>query len=419
MYKMRLSDKIIEKKLKNSGAILIVGPKFCGKTSSAKQFAKSSAFLDDADEMIEYKKLLDIKPSMMLEGDKPRLFDEWQTAPILWDAIRHDIDKKNEKGLYILTGSSTPSDKEFMHSGAGRISRIKMHTMSLFESNDSNGEVSIKRLFDGEDNINSKSKIDIEDIAKLIVRGGWPANIDEEYDIAIQNNIDYIDTIINIDMSRVEGTKRSPSKVRALLKSLSRNISTMATQKTIRDDIAIGDDDTLGENTVSDYLNALDRLFITENIEAFSPRLRSKTTIRTSMKRQFTDPSIACSVQRINDKDILKDINYFGFLFESLCERDLRIYANVNDGEIYHYHDKNDLEADCVISLNDGRYALIEIKLGQSEIEKGATNLLKLSSIIDTDKMKKPSFLMVVTGTGYAYKREDGVFICPIGCLRD
>ncbi len=237
--------------------------------------------------------------------------------------------------------------------------------------------------------------------------------------MAIQNNIDYIDNIINIDMSRVEGIKRSPAKVRTLLRSLSRNISTMASQKTIRNDIAFGDDETLGETTVSDYLNALDRLFITENIEAFTPRLRSRTTIRTSPKRQFVDPSIACSVQRINDTELLRDINFFGYLFESLCERDLRVYANVNDGEIFHYHDKNDLEADCVICLNDGRYALIEIKLGKSEIEKGAKNLIKLSHLIDIDKEKKPSFLMVVTGTGYAYKREDGVFVCPIGCLKD
>lgn len=419
MYIKRVSDRIIEKKLKTNGAVLITGVKYCGKTSSAKELSKSSVFFSDTDQIANYKKILEVKPSLLLEGEKPRLFDEWQTMPLIWDTIRNDIDKNNIKGGYILTGSSTPNDNIIIHSGTGRIARILMHTMSLYESSYSTGDVSIKDLFDNQCDISSFSKFEIDDIAEMIIKGGWPANINFDLETSMQNNIDYIENIINVDMSRIENVKRSPGKVRALLKSLARNISTLATQKTIRNDIAIGDDDTLSENTVSDYLNALDRLFITENIEAFSPRIRSKTVIRTSPKRQLTDPSIACSVLRLNKDKILQDLNYFGFLFESLCERDLRIYTEANDGSIFHYHDKNDLEVDCVIALNDGRYGLVEIKLGNSEIEKGEENLLKLANKIDTDKMAKPSFLMVVTATGYAYKRSSGVIICPITCLKD
>lgn len=294
-----------------------------------------------------------------------------------------------------------------------------MRTMSLFESNESNGTVSLRKLFNGEKDVDNFSELSIEDIAYAITRGGWPISIGLKKESALLSAIDYVEAIINTDISRVDNVSRKPAKARALMRSLARNVSTLASVSTIRNDIAMGDDETLSDKTVSEYLNALDRIFVTENLPGWNPALRSKTAIRISPKRQFVDPSIATAVMRLTPERILDDFEYFGFLFESLCDRDLRIYAEANDGELYHYRDKSGLEADAVVVLADGRWAAIEVKLGSKEIEEAAKNLICLKNKINTEKMKEPSFLMILTGTEVAYQRDDGVFVIPIGCLRD
>lgn len=419
-YLSRIADKILQQRLKSSGAVLIEGPKWCGKTRTGLENSKSHLFMQDPDKYSSNLKAADTKPSILLQGDTPRLIDEWQTAPVLWDAVRFAVDQRCKPGQFILTGSSIPQDNVVQHTGTGRISRMMMRPMSLYESLESNGTVSLRELFDSKTDIESISSLTIDQIAYAIVRGGWPASIKKTEEIALRHSIDYVEAIINADVSRVDGIEKNPTRVRALLKSLARNISTPATVKTIRDDIALGNDDsTLSDKTINQYLKALDRIFVTENLAAWNPLLRSKTTIRTSPKRQFIDPSIATAVMRLTPSRLYDDFNYLGFLFESLCDRDLRIYAEANDGQVFHYRDASGLEADVVIVLNDGRWAAIEIKLGKKEIEDAAKHLLELKAKVNTDKMKEPSFLMVLTGSEYAYQREDGVFVVPIGCLKD
>ena len=377
-------------------------------------------FMQDPDKAISYLKAADTKPSLLLKGDTPRLLDEWQTAPVLWDAVRFMVDQRGKSGQFILTGSAVPKDNVVQHTGTGRISRLLMRPMSLYESMESNGSVSLKALFDGETEIDNFSTLTIEQIAFAIVRGGWPASIGESEKIALRHAIDYVEAIINADVSRVDGIEKNPVRVRALLRSLSRNISTLATIRTIHDDIAMGDaDESISEKTISQYLGALDRIFVTENLPAWNPALRSKTAIRTSPKRQFVDPSIAAAVMRLTPSRLLEDFNYFGFLFESLCDRDLRIYAEAIDGQVFHYRDGSGLEADAVIALNDGRWAAVEVKLGSKEIEDAAVHLLELKNKVNTEKMREPSFLMILTGTEIAYRREDGVYVVPLGCLKD
>ena len=419
-YKERLIDKTIELYLKTFKAIQIVGPKWCGKTRTALENSKSHLFMQDTDKAISYLKAADTKPSLLLKGDTPRLLDEWQTAPVLWDAVRFMVDQRGKSGQFILTGSAVPKDNVVQHTGTGRISRLLMRPMSLYESMESNGSVSLKALFDGETEIDNFSTLTIEQIAFAIVRGGWPASIGESEKIALRHAIDYVEAIINADVSRVDGIEKNPVRVRALLRSLSRNISTLATIRTIHDDIAMGDaDESISEKTISQYLGALDRIFVTENLPAWNPALRSKTAIRTSPKRQFVDPSIAAAVMRLTPSRLLEDFNYFGFLFESLCDRDLRIYAEAIDGQVFHYRDGSGLEADAVIALNDGRWAAVEVKLGSKEIEDAAVHLLELKNKVNTEKMREPSFLMILTGTEIAYRREDGVYVVPLGCLKD
>lgn len=418
-YLPRIADEILKERMKTIGAILIEGPKWCGKTWTATNASKSQLYMQDPDKKISYLKAADTKPSLLLKGDKPRLLDEWQTAPVLWDAVRFAVDQSGEYGQFILTGSAVPRDNVVQHTGTGRIARITMRPMSLYESKESNGSVSLQDLFDGKTDIDSFSDLSIEKIAFSIVRGGWPASVGEDEKTAFRHAIDYVEAVINQDVSEVDGVEKSPARVRALLRSLSRNISTLATIKTIRDDIATGDDETLSEKTISQYMNALDRIFVTENLPAWNPALRSKTAIRTSPKRQFVDPSVATAVLRLTPERLLEDFNYFGFLFESLCDRDLRIYSESIDGELFHYRDKSGLEADAVVCLNDGRWAAIEVKLGSKEIEEAAEHLLKLKDKVNTEKMKEPSFLMILTGTEIAYQREDGVFVVPIGCLKN
>lgn len=419
-YLKRIADRVLQERLAASGAVLIEGPKWCGKTRTALENSKSHLFMQDPDKAISYLKAADTKPSLLLKGDTPRLLDEWQTAPVLWDAVRFMVDQRGKSGQFILTGSAVPKDNVVQHTGTGRISRLLMRPMSLYESMESNGSVSLKALFDGETEIDNFSTLTIEQIAFAIVRGGWPASIGESEKIALRHAIDYVEAIINADVSRVDGIEKNPVRVRALLRSLSRNISTLATIRTIHDDIAMGDaDESISEKTISQYLGALDRIFVTENLPAWNPALRSKTAIRTSPKRQFVDPSIAAAVMRLTPSRLLEDFNYFGFLFESLCDRDLRIYAEAIDGQVFHYRDGSGLEADAVIALNDGRWAAVEVKLGSKEIEDAAVHLLELKNRVNTEKMREPSFLMILTGTEIAYRREDGVYVVPLGCLKD
>ncbi len=418
VYLKRISDKQLDRKLHTSGAVLITGCKWCGKTMSAEQFAKSVIYMQDPDKSNTYLAMADTKPSLLLEGAEPRLLDEWQMAPVLWDAVRHEVDKRRAQGQFILTGSAVPTDDATRHTGTGRISRMMMRTMSLFESKESNGTVSLKDLFDGTQEEGSFSPLSIEDISYLICRGGWPMSLSLPKKYALDVARNYVDAIVEEDVSRVDKTDRNPQRVLTLLRSLSRNICTMAANTTVLADF--GDSGTsMSMPTLDSYLNALRRIFVIEDVPAWSPSLRSKTVLRTSAKRNFVDPSIAAASLRMSPERLLQDFNTFGFMFESLCDRDMRVYAQANDGDIYHYRDKNELEADMIISLRDGRWAPVEVKLGQKQIEEAASHLIKLSEKIDSDKMGHPSFMMVLTAGEFAYKRKDGVWVVPLGCMKD
>lgn len=360
----------------------------------------------------------DTKPSILLEGDVPRLIDEWQMAPVLWDAVRFAVDQRQAFGQFILTGSAVPVEGATMHTGTGRISRLAMRTMSLFESGESNGRVSLRDLFDNKMPVMEPSALTIEQIAFAICRGGWPASVRLKGSDALELSRDYVDAIIHQDVSRLDGVERNPKRVQLLLRSLARNVATMATNTTLLQDME-GDEKTMSAPTLDAYLNALRRIFVIEDQPAWSPSMRSRTAIRTASKRHFTDPSIATAVLRATPMSLLNDFNTFGLLFESMCTRDMRIYSQANDGEVYHFRDKNGLEADMIIALNDGRWAAVEVKLGNKQIEEAAKHLQKLARKVDDEKMGKPSFLMILTGGEYAYRREDGVLVVPVACLKD
>jgi predicted AAA+ superfamily ATPase len=418
-YLSRLCDTELQLALKSAGAVLIEGAKWCGKTSTANNAAKSVVYMQDPDNTQSYQAMADTKPSLLLKGNNPRLIDEWQVAPVLWDAVRFEVDKRAERGLFILTGSAVPPENVTAHTGTGRISRMIMRPMSLFESLESNGQISIGALFNGKQKeTDAISDLTIEQIAFLICRGGWPASIGQEKETALRMARDYVEAIIHQDISRVDNIEKNPERVRLLLRSLARNISTIANYQTIKQDIE-ATDISISDKTISTYINALRRIFVVEDINAWSPSLRSKTAIRTSEKRHFVDPSLATAVMRINPEGVLADFEYFGFLFESLCTRDIRIYAQANDADVFHYRDKTGLEADLIIRQRNGKWAAIEIKLGNKQIEEAAQNLLALSAKIDEEKMGKDAFLMIVTGGQYAYQRNDGIWVVPIGCLRD
>lgn len=417
-YLPRVCDATLSKHLASSGAVLVKGCKWCGKTMTSSRASNSILYMQDADKSASYLALADTQPSLLLKGETPRLIDEWQMAPVLWDAVRFEVDQRQLVGQFILTGSSVPKDGVTAHTGTGRISQMLMRPMSLYESNESNGTVSLKSLFEGNMDISSMSSLSVEDLAFAICRGGWPASVLMSKEVALDTSVNYIEAIINEDISQVDGIDKNPERVRLLLRSLAKNTATMATNKTIMDDMQTNDV-SMTPPTLDIYLNALRRIFVIEDQPAWSPALRSRTAIRTSSKRHFVDPSIATAVLGTNPVGILKDFNTFGFLFESLCTRDLRIYSDANGGNVFHYRDKYDLEADIIVSLRDGRWAAIEVKLGHNQIEEAARNLLKLKEKINTDKMGEPSFLMVITGGEYAYKRSDGVLIVPIGCLKD
>jgi predicted AAA+ superfamily ATPase len=417
-YLKRLGDEELQLALKASGAVLIEGAKWCGKTSTAQQAAESMIFLQDPDQSASYLALADTKPSLLLTGSTPRLVDEWQMAPVLWDAVRFEVDKRNELGQFILTGSAIPNDNVTAHTGTGRISRIKMRPMSLFESKESNGSISLGDLFNNPLKINeTTSELSIEQIAFAICRGGWPASLQLEGKAALRMANSYVESVINHDVSEVDSVEKNPERVRLLMRSLARNISTIANYSTIIEDIE-ATDKSISEKTVSTYINALKRIFVVEDLQAWQPSLRSKTAIRTSEKRHFVDPSIATSIMRTEPEGILKDFEYFGFLFESLCTRDVRIYAQASDGDVFHYRDKSGLESDLIVRLRNGKWAAIEVKLGQKQIEEAAANLLAIKNKIDTEKMGEPSFLMILTGGQFAYQRNDGVWVVPLGCLK-
>ena len=417
-YYKRIIDKVLEEELNAMGAVLLTGPKWCGKTTTAKQLSKSVLYMQDPDKTMSYLKLAEILPSKLLEGKNPRLIDEWQMAPQLWDAVRHHVDLKDKPGLFILTGSTTVDYKKVFHSGAGRISRIMMRTMSLFESMDSNGSISLEDLFNEKHAIQGISKLGVEDIAGLIVRGGWPGTIGKDPKIAARQISSYCDIVSTVEIQTVDGKKRDEAKTRSILKSLARHTSTTANEKTILEDVS-ANNSTMHRNTLADYINTLKKLYIIDDLPAWSPKLRSKSIIRTSDKRHLIDPAISACLLNASKDDLLFDMNTFGFLFESLVVRDLRIYAQAIGGKLFHYRDNTGLEADAVVHLHDGRWGLIEVKLGAASIDAAAANLIKLKEKINTSEMHEPSFLMIVTATEFAYKRDDNVLVVPIGCLKN
>lgn len=419
-YLPRITDKLLDERLKAKGAILIEGPKWCGKTTSAKEFAKSFIAMDEPDKTKQYKQMAELNPSALLEGETPRLVDEWQLAPNLWNAVRYEVDKRDDFGQFILTGSAVPAEFDAsMHSGTGRISRLYMRTMSLYESKDSDGAVSLSNLFDDKE-ISCANHKTLDDIAFLICRGGWPISIKLEGKASLFQAIDYFDSVVKNDISRVDSVKRDVEKAKSLLRSYARHVGSQAPLETIRKDMLANQADTFDQVTLYSYIDALKKIFVIEDAPAWNPNIRSKTAIRSTDTRYFIDPSIATAALGIGPKDLIHDLNTMGFLFENLAVRDLRIYSELLDGNVYHYRDKSGLECDAVVHLRNGSYGLVEIKLGGDKlIEDGAETLKTLSGLIDTNSMKKPSFMMVLCAQApFAYKRNDGVYVVPITSLR-
>lgn len=427
-YLKRIADKELQIKLEAFGATLIVGPKWCGKTTTATQQARSVLKMQDPDNRASYITTAEIKPSLLLKGDNPRLIDEWQVAPVLWDAVRTAVDERQEDGLFILTGSTSVDNKSIMHSGTGRIARLKMYPMSLYESLESNGEISLKELFELKDlDIDGIiSNLSIEELIFAACRGGWPASISKKTDAArlIISN-EYIENICQTDISTVDGVERNPTWTRLILNSYARNLSTLSKKTTIHRDVS-ANAESMSLKTMDSYLNAMEKLFVIEDLEAWCPAIRSASVIRSSKKREFTDPSIAVAALGLTPEHLQTDLKTFGFIFECLCIRDLKVYAQKLGGKLSYYHDRYDLEADAVLHLNDGRYALIEFKLGGNEIEIGAKHLLEIRELVrkyNRDNiqtpLREPDILMIITGGKMAYTRPDGVKIVPIGCLKD
>ena len=418
-YIKRIADKKLAMHLESKGAVLIEGPKWCGKTTTANQIAKSVMEMDRPELSNQYQQMANLNPTLLLEGDIPRLIDEWQLAPNLWNAVRYEVDKRDDFGQFILTGSAVPAKMdESSHTGTGRIARMKMRTMTLFESGDSSGDVSLRELFMDHD-ISAVNNDTIDKIAFLICRGGWPKSIGVKERVALRQAIDYYDAVVNVDISRVDDSKKDPHRTKRLLHSYARNVGTQASLESIRSDLIANEAETFSQDTLYSYLDVLRRIHVIEDSPAWNPNLRSKTAIRTTDTRYFTDSSIAAASIGVGPKDLLNDLNTMGFFFENLCIRDLRVYAEMIDGEVYHYRDKSGLECDAVVHLRNGSYGLIEVKLGGDDlIEEGARSLQSLADSIDTSKMPEPSFLMVLTAIApFAYRRSDGVYVVPIGSL--
>lgn len=425
-YLSRIIDDVLDEYLDAFGAVLIVGPKWCGKTTSAEQAAASIIKLQDRKRSRQYMMIAELNPAKLLEGEAPRLIDEWQMAPVLWDTVRDEVDERRQSGQFILTGSAVPKDDGISHTGTGRIGRLKMYPMSLFESEESNGRISLRDLFEGDADIDGiMSDLDIEHLAFAICRGGWPETVKKTGRSALLAAEGYIQALCETDISRVDTTLRNPKRIRAILRAYARNISTLAKKTSILADVQ-ANDMSFSSSTFYEYLNVLQRLFVIEDIPAWSPAIRSKSAVRSGDKIGFTDPSLAAAAMGLTPERMLGDLESMGFYFEALCIRDLRIYSQRLGGEVSYYHDRYGLESDCVLHLKDGRYALIEVKLGGRQIDEGAAHLLELKALVQKynqsgkgSKLEEPTFLMVLTGGEFAYQRKDGVYVVPVGCLRD
>lgn len=421
-YRPRIADDVLKRKLEGKGAVLIEGPKWCGKTTTAEQVAKSILYMDEPGAREQNLTMASLNPGRLLVGSSPRLIDEWQIAPKLWDAVRFEVDHRGETGQFILTGSAVPPETaEITHSGTGRFTWLTMRPMSLYESGDSSGEISLTELFKTPEYVDGASHIDLNRLAFLVCRGGWPQAVDMRDEIALDQAMDYYDGVVRSDIIRADGIEKNAERVRRLMRSLARNQGSQAANTVIAKDIAENDSASMDDNTVALYINALKKIFVVEDMPAWNPNLRSKTAIRSSDTRYFVDPSIAVAALGIGPDDLAADLKTFGLLFETMCVRDLRVFAYAMNGQVYHYRDKSGLECDAVVHLRDGSYGLIEIKLGGDKlIGEGARTLKTLASRIDTDRMKPPAFMAVLTGVGdFAYRREDGVYVIPIGCLKN
>lgn len=423
-YRHRIVDGLLEKKLQAKGAVLIEGPKWCGKTTTAEEFAASKVMLARPDVKSSFKSLLEIDADAALAGDTPMLIDEWQTVPKLWDSVRYMVDHRRKMGQFILTGSAVPdkeAESEIEHSGTGRFAWLTMRPMSLYESGESNGAVSLGNLFSAPEKILAKNELKLSDIAFLICRGGWPMSVGLPEEVALEQAFDYYDAVTKEDVTRADGVKRASERVQRLMRAYARHQGTQASIATLKEDLKYNDSDTLDDGTISTYLEALRKIFVVEDMPAWNPNLRSKTAIRTANTRYFVDPSIATAALGLGPADLINDLNTTGFLFEAMCVRDLRVFAESLGGKVYHYRDKSGLECDAVVHLRNGQYGLIEIKLGgESLIKDGVETLTSLDAQIDTERMKAPAFMMILTATGeYAYRRsDDGIYVVPIGCLK-
>ena len=421
-YRERIADAILVRKLEGAGAVLIEGAKWCGKTTTAEQIAQSIVYISDPEKTGQYLEMAEVNPGQLLAGATPRLLDEWQLAPKLWDAVRFEVDHRDESGQFILTGSAVPPKTDAIHhTGTGRFSRLKMRPMSLSESGESVGSVSLKQLFEGELEISGENPISFEELAFLVCRGGWPRATEMRQAIALDQAFDYCDAVINSDISRADGVSRDPARAQKLMRSYARHQGAQVANTAIKKDMTASDGTTIDDDTLYSYISALKKIFVIEDMEAWNPNLRSKTAIRSSDTRYFVDPSIAAAALGLGPKDLVNDLKTFGLLFETMCVRDLRVYADALGGRVYHYRDASDLECDAVIHLRNGSYALTEIKLGGDKLIAEAVEVLdRLEGKIDTARMKKPAFKMVVTGTGdYAYRRRDGILVVPVGCLKN
>jgi len=427
-YLGRIADRLLKLRLEAFGAVQIKGPKWCGKTTTAVMHAKSVIKMQNPDTREGYLATARTKPSILLKGETPRLIDEWQVAPMLWDAVRNEVDERRLKGQFILTGSTVVDNDEIMHSGTGRISQMPMYTMSLWESKESNGKISLRELFDNKsiDIDGIQSNLSVENLIFAACRGGWPASLDDmSNDAKLLIAKDYLNIICDEDISRVDKTRRNPALARLIMRSYARNICTLAKKTSMLADVSV-EMEGVTIKTFDDYVEALERLFVIEDIEAWSPAIRSATVIRSGKKRCFTDPSFAVAAMGASPASLEMDLKTFGFIYECMCLRDLRIYSQALGGRLSYYHDRYGLEADAVLHLDDGRYALVECKLGSRDIEEGANHLLTLKNlIIEKNKTEKqaplriPDLLMVLTGGEMAYTRADGVKVVPLSCLRD
>lgn len=420
-YRPRIIDRTVEEYLSTFGALCLEGPKWCGKTWTSAYHSKSEIYLGDPAGNFQNRQLAELSPALVLEGEAPRLIDEWQEVPPIWDAVRHKVDQTSQKGQFILTGSATPNHKGILHSGAGRIAKLRMRPMSLYESGDSSGQVSLKKLCNGELTPAMTGEVDLKKLIELIIRGGWPGSLGLPLEQAALLPVEYLSAVIDDDVYRIDGVKRDTAKMRLLLRSLARNESTTATNKTLKSDVKAQDDEDIDPNTIAAYLDIFQRLFLTDNQPPFAAGLRSSVRVKQAEKRHFSDPSLACALLKATPASLIEDLETLGFLFEALCERDLRVYAQSFGGELYHYQDYKNREIDAVIELPDGQWCAFEIKLGANQIDAAAENLLEIKHQMEEDpKGKPPAVLCVLCGlTNAAYQRQDGVFVVPITALRD